>query len=231
MVYLIGDTHAQFRRMAVDIAIGEISNSTLIQVGDFGAGFKQNEAEEFEYINGLLGLMNNRLYVIRGNHDDPAYFFEERKTGNITFLNDYSIIDADNKKILLVGGAVSIDRRIRTEGISYWKEETFVYNGEKLCTALAGIDRLDIVVTHSAPSEFWPYGYDNNVHNFISGDKDLHADLVKDRAGHSRLMKHLVQCGLQPQAWYYGHYHARYAGRYNGIRYRTLGPSEIFQHL
>lgn len=79
--------------------------------------------------------------MFRGNHDDPAYFQEERvHHERFRCIPDYSVIQACGHNILCVGGAVSIDRDYRKKhdsrnsrsGVaSYWTDEMPVYDKEK----------------------------------------------------------------------------------------------------
>jgi hypothetical protein len=47
--------------------------------------------------------------------------------------------------IQFIGGAISIDRTGRKEGVSYWSDESIIYKPEL-------IQNVDILVTHTAPS-------------------------------------------------------------------------------
>lgn len=231
MVYFIGDVHSEFEELARRLAVRKIENSNLVQVGDFGVGFQNKiiEEQKLHRLNLSLKSSNNFLYVIRGNHDDPDYFANAYSSGNIKLLPDYSVLELDGLRILLAGGSVSIDRRYREEGNNYWKEEIFIYDDNILMASLSNIDNLDIVVTHSAPKEFWPYDLGQLVRNYIGSDSELFTDLNNDREQHSLLLKSLVK-KFQPKTWYYGHFHAIADGEYSGIQYFALGEMHIHQH-
>ena len=87
----------------------------MIQVGDFGAGFRKDFLDDMLYLNDVLNEYNVTLYVIRGNHDDPKFFNGNHNWGNLKLLKDYTVLDLEGKKILLIGGAISIDRGNRIE--------------------------------------------------------------------------------------------------------------------
>ena len=229
MIYFIGDVHAQFRALITKMTLFDIRNSSIVQVGDFGAGFKRDEELELKGIDEFLKGRNSQLYIIRGNHDMPSYFSQTNKKGNIHFLKDYSLLEINNKKLLLIGGAISIDRTHRVEGSSYWKDEAFNFDEKLLTKTLEGIDKVDIVVTHNAPTEFWPYELSPTVQHFLERDKPLFTDLVNERNAHSNLMKQLNR--FKPRYWYYGHFHAKYKGEYEGIKYRLLDEMEIYTHI
>ncbi len=209
-----------------------IRNSQLVQVGDFGLGFGNKNEEELKLktLNKTLKAGNNLLYVIRGNHDDPAYFQKWQKIGNIRLLPDYTVLELGGYSVFLAGGAISIDRTTRSEGKNYWKEEEFVFDSRKLEPVIREIKNINIIVTHSAPSEFWPFDFDLNVHGYMMRDKQLKSDLDKDRAAHTSLLKQ-VSSKFVPTHWYYGHFHASNHSEYSGIKYFALGEHEIREHV
>jgi UDP-2,3-diacylglucosamine pyrophosphatase LpxH len=233
MVVIIGDVHGLFTNLTRLIEIKKINNSSLIQVGDFGVGFKTKENENLllSILNSQLVEANNTMYVIRGNHDDPSYFPNCKKYSNIIFLPDYTLLQLKGKNILLAGGAISIDRSWRVLDNSYWLEEVFVYDRDKLDAAVKNCSHLDIVITHNAPAEFYPTEISSIVYEFTDKDPNLIEDVKKERSQHSLLMNDLDSRGLRPKLWYYGHYHMSRTGNYEGIDYRILDCLDFFGHL
>ena len=77
-------------------------DTTIIQVGDFGVGFRSRARmdEEMVEINTRLAKNNNNLLVIRGNHDDPAYFDGNYNFSNIEFLPDYTVRTIEGRNYL-----------------------------------------------------------------------------------------------------------------------------------
>jgi len=108
MLVFVGDIHGEFVELIEKLAGTGIEKSSLIQVGDFGLGFKSQKTEgaELENINTMLAASENTLYVIRGNHDNPNYFNHASNYSNIQFLSDYSLLTIEGLTILLVGGAI-----------------------------------------------------------------------------------------------------------------------------
>jgi len=232
MIVFIGDVHGEFKELAAKLSRSEILRSSLIQVGDFGVGFKNKvlEANELEILNNCLMTGENHLYVIRGNHDNPEYFEASSGFSNIRFLPDFTLLDVEGRTRLLAGGAISIDRTLRLPGVSYWPGEGFVFNEALVDRKLNGITKIDIVVTHNSPEQFHPTELAEIVIAYSLRDKSLLAELKHERLAHSRLMNFLIQKGLKPLNWYYGHFHESFSGKYQGIRYRVLGCSEFFEH-
>jgi UDP-2,3-diacylglucosamine pyrophosphatase LpxH len=138
--------HEEFEQLAHRLAIRKIKDLQLVQVGDFGLGFGNKNQEELNLktLNKTLKSGNNILYVIRGNHDDPSYFQQWQNIGNIRLVPDYSVLDLGGYTVLLIGGAISIDRTNRTQGKNYWKEEVFLFDEEKVTAAISEIQNIDI---------------------------------------------------------------------------------------
>lgn len=231
MLIFIGDVHGEFHQLAHRLAVRKIRDSVLVQVGDFGVGFYEKvvEEENLAKLNKTLKAGNNLLYVIRGNHDNPAYFDKWQKIGNIRFVPDYSVLELDGYTVFLAGGAISIDRTSRIQGKNYWKEEEFVFDVERLETSLKEVERVDIVVTHNAPAEFWPFQINYLVTAYARRDDELILHLARERELHSKLLKHLTS-KFDPSHWYYGHFHTIEDGEYNGLKYHVLGESELREH-
>jgi UDP-2,3-diacylglucosamine pyrophosphatase LpxH len=146
MLIFIGDVHGEFHELTHKLANHNIRNSTFIQVGDFGVGFmsKENEIHLLGKLNDRLKADRNVMYVIRGNHDDPAYFDGKLVYSNLIFLEDYSVLEIEEKTILLIGGAISVDRTSRTLNKTYWADEGFVLDQKKLRSKIDQITKLDL---------------------------------------------------------------------------------------
>lgn len=227
MIYFIGDVHGEFIELARRISTKKIENSAFIQVGDFGMGLGKDD--DLKELNKVLMAGNNLLYAIRGNHDDPFRFRKKEVIGNITLLSDYSVLRLEGKVILLVGGAISIDRSDRVEGNSYWMKEKFIFDTEKLTRLANKVKKIDIIVTHSAPEEFWPFELTNLVRRYCRLDSNLEIDLQDERRQHSLLLKYLLN-KFPPRYWYYGHFHTIAEGHVSGVRYNALAEMQFKIH-
>jgi len=138
-IFFLGDVHGQFDYLNWKIKDNPdvFNNSSIIQVGDFGIGFKYNESSEkisLKKLNDTCVKHNIHIYAIRGNHDNPSYFNQNHDPvySNIHLVPDYSVLTIDGKNILCIGGAISIDRVYRIEGIDYWKDENFIFDEKRL---------------------------------------------------------------------------------------------------
>lgn len=137
---LVGDVHGEWENLADRLRQRDIRSTTILQVGDFGVGFlkKNDERRRLERLDRALDVRDLTLYAIRGNHHDPAYFAPDREHGweRIHLVPDYTLLTIGHQRILCVGGAISVDRRQRHVGVSYWQDEGFVFDP----TALHAMD-------------------------------------------------------------------------------------------
>jgi len=214
-ILILGDTHADFS--GIRKLNSQCCNSIFLHVGDFGVGFSRRDEEIISKLGNLLDANGNKLFTIRGNHDDASWF-DDREIGPIKFLKDNQVIRIINKDVLFIGGAISIDRTARKEGADYWKDEIAIVDLEKVNE----YSNVDIVISHTAPLCAPPFGLNNrNVLEWCSRDKTLKDELVKERQEFTNL-KEKLQERFNIQRWVYGHFHARVSFETDGILFDCL---------
>lgn len=167
MIYITGDTHGEQARFSPAAMPGEDKwgeDDILIICGDFGFLFA-NDARE----NAFLDKLSEKPYTIcfcDGNHENfsaiYAYPQEEWNGGrvhrirkNIFHLMRGQVFLIEGKKIFTMGGAYSIDKYMRKDGLSWWKEE-LPTNGEyrEATQNLRETGNcVDYIITHTAPRE------------------------------------------------------------------------------
>lgn len=240
-IFFCGDTHGNHKQIKYLIKSRKITNAVIFHVGDFGIGFKKAERdiEDLEDLDEFLKEKNIIMWVCRGNHDNPIYFNGNYIYGNLKLVEDYTVVEVNNKKVLMVGGALSIDReprkrtnidyiKIGREERFYWDTEVFVLDEEKL----AEIKDIYIVVTHTSPSFVYPNnmnGYPRIVTQFTDEDKTLLTDLDSERELLSKFWE-LVKVNSKPEFYYYGHFHQNNEENINGTKFTCLGIAELKFH-
>lgn len=129
----IGDIHACFKRY--EQITRDVDRS--IQVGDFGLGF------------GDAPVLSENHRFIRGNHDDPELCRKHSR-----WIPDGSVVF---EKIFCVGGASSVDKNLRTNGVDWWEDEEIPYS--QWADILTDYERTkpSAVVSHDCPSVVAPY--------------------------------------------------------------------------
>ncbi len=167
MIYITGDAHGEQSRFVELNMPGEntwTEDDVLIVCGDFGYLFLNNYAE-----NKFLDDLSFRPYTIAfvdGNHENfPAIYSypEEEWCGgkihrirkNIIHLMRGQVFEIQGKKIFTMGGAYSIDKYMRQEGYSWWKEELPTDAEYKIASEnLAKHNfEVDYILSHTAPTE------------------------------------------------------------------------------
>lgn len=224
-IIIVGDIHGAYPRLRYDIS-RSYTDAHIIQVGDFGFGFHKPNYYKTELadVSKTLTKTNCHLYVIRGNHDDPSYFAETNNPfgfDNITVLADYSELNLLGKSILLVGGAVSVDRRFRQVGRSWWYDEDF---NLKLEDQFPYKDRqYDLVVTHTRPGVCGAFKGFDNIQYWCDQDPDLKNDLIDE----SQQLDYLYE-RTKPKDWFYGHFHKSDITQYEDTRFRCINIDEHY---
>ena len=94
---LLGDIHGRLSIIINFIQKNDIDNENIIQVGDFGLGFDSylTDIENLDKLNNILSKKNNKLYALKGNHDNPEFWNGrlDNKWSNIKLVKDYSILE------------------------------------------------------------------------------------------------------------------------------------------
>jgi len=217
-IYVVGDTHGNWKYLKYKIKSFDIRDCVIIHVGDIGLGFKSYNQQEEELIdvNKFFKERGIEFFGIRGNHDDPHFFDGGYTFSNMEFLQDYAVRTFNDKVFQFIGGATSVDRTYRVEGEDYWKGEKFNFDPDK-CV------ECDVLITHSAPP--WNGPTDKApISNWLMVDKDLWPELLQERDEHGKLFE---LC--QPANHYCGHFHTSETADHNGCRSRILDIDELLE--
>lgn len=207
-VRIIGDVHGKFSRYR-DI-IRDVPRS--IQVGDMGVGFRNGNGDQMG--NPPYDSMSRGDHkFIRGNHDNP-----QACARHPYWIADGSFIPviegSMDSGIYCLGGAVSIDKAWRTEGLDWWPDEECSYAElERMIDDYTAI-KPEIVITHDCPDS-------------IAGEILTAFRKVRIEDG-SRTRQALdrVFAIHQPREWYFGHWHEFMQFERNGTKFRCLAELE-----
>lgn len=220
-VYLMGDMHGKGNEFVQKLKKRGVRNSTIICVGDIGAGYPGYGETWLCSLAEKLRQQGNRLIAIRGNHDDPAFFNKVRTfKENVTLVPDYTYADVNGEKWLLVGGATSVDRSTSIPGISWWADEVFVLDHSK-------ITPVDVLVTHTGPRWIGPAGKNGIVLFYDTREEGrLWPELLVERNKMDELYRH-----AKAKRAYLGHFHESSVATYDGCHAKILNELEIVQHF
>lgn len=200
-IRFIGDIHGAFKTFVESLN----PKLTTIQVGDMGCGFP--------YLLGRTSAPDKAMtagkhFFIRGNHDDVE----------ICRLSPHFIEDGtfwEEHKIFFLGGAFSIDRGYRIEGVDWWATEELTYNELQDKIDLYEKLKPDIVVTHDAP---WPV-----CQAILLSENRIPLGNVSrtSQALTAMFERH------KPKQWFFGHWHTSFVRTMDGCRFRCLNINEF----
>lgn len=228
-VVISGDIHGEFTELVHRLCDRfHMTDTLLIVAGDCGVGFEKPGYYEHVYrrVHNKLMRSNNWVVMVRGNHDDPSYFNEEKICfDRFLCVPDYSVLKACKHQILCVGGAVSIDRSCRRVGISYWENEQPLFDIEKLLELSLNY-HIDTVVTHTSPS-FCEFTTKSGLNYWLEKDPALSADCQHERFEIDKVLNYLKLNNHPLSHWFYGHFHHSWASSIDGILYCMLDIMEF----
>jgi len=233
-----GIFHGDFRTLVYKLCVQyECTDTLLIVAGDCGFGFDKPGYYDQVYnaVAGRLRKANNWIVFVRGNHDNPAYFAEERiNKARWKTVPDYSIITADEHKILCIGGAISIDRyRRMKENVRhpikdvsyYWSDEAPKFKPGELNT-IPDSFQIDTVITHTAPS-FCELNSHVGLESWAEWDLTLLDDVAAERATMDQIYYYIKNMGHPLDKWFYGHFHQSWNGLINDTSFSMLDIMEF----
>lgn len=163
-----------------------------IQVGDYGCGFVHNPIP-------FSDRDNHRF--IRGNHDNPHQCKAEAN-----WIPDGTVED----NMMFIGGASSIDRHWRTEGLDWWPEEQCSYAQLDRFISIAHQVQPEIMVTHECPDSV------SNVLCEHTGLNKWPDESVTRKAFDVLFHIH------KPKLWLFGHWHVDFDVVIDGCRFICL---------
>lgn len=206
MIYVTGDLHG-------DIDIAKLLDENFIQAvtkddyviicGDFGLIWKPaenpNETDWLDFLEEqpytTLFVDGNHENFTRLNHEYPKVFvnggYAHQIRSSIYHLMRGQVFTIEGKTFFTMGGATSIDRFLRIEGRSWWKEE--LPNEQEYKEAVINLmkhcNQVDYVITHCLPTSLQEHLPKYTVPDNLTSFLDWVAHILKFKK------------------WYCGHYH------------------------
>lgn len=234
MIYVTGDLHGALditKLFAFDEKKHLHKNDFLIILGDFGFVWDKTETDIEKY---WLDWLNTRKFTtlfVDGNHENFTRLLnypEAEMFGNIVGVIRPSVLHLKKRGGIYnfpigatraitcwcFGGARSVDKIDRTEGLSWWKEE--MPSQHEYDFGLASLssvkNTVDFILTHEAPlqviDELSAFKYDDSKDEVTTYFQKI-ADAAKFKA------------------WYFGHHHIDgffdiHEKRYNALYDKVL---------
>ena len=187
-IMIMGDSHGEFGFIKKITKIHK--PDMIIHVGDFG-WFPHWKSHN------VIPLKDFPvpLYFIDGNHDDQSVLSqlteETALMPNINYVPRGTIKQLHTgENALFIGGADSIDKAYRKEGIDWWREELITQADMMRIPEDA---KNDIVFSHTCPK----FLADRLVH-MVKGSPNNDPSTIALEQIHSI---------YKPKRWYFGHWH------------------------
>lgn len=196
----IGDTHGKTGELVIKLAS---IDEPVLQIGDMGLGFR----------GVFLPQLPEHHKFIRGNHDAP-----EACRAHPNYAGDYGTWG----ELFFLGGAFSIDRAWRVEGVSWWADEQL--SDEQLAAAIALYERVKprIVASHEAPQTI---GERLLLDNGFRPEK-----WGSTQARTARALQVMFQIH-QPEQWFFGHYHRDWTTTQEGTKFTCLNELTVSESV
>ena len=225
---VLGDTHGDLAWTKKMLGVANIRGiKTIFQVGDWGFLWPAdpNERQGYEWLESELAERGQTMYFIDGNHDWHTELNARTWSKNLFYMQRGSTLvfptddpDDDHGIVLgFMGGAPSIDKAHRSEGVDWFPEE-------EVTEADYVRAPVDILFTHDAPA------LPPDFKGFPLGE-ELEARCARHR-------EHVANVAriTQPRLLIHGHYHRHYHSTFEGVAVlglncnRSRGAAALFDH-
>lgn len=170
-ILMAGDTHGNSSHtMNVFAHACRVDAEMVFQLGDFGYGWafsqRKGTGDRYDTFTGHVAKFAKRAdmpcYWIPGNHEN--YDALEELIGGLTAEKDGTyqiepsvfyvprgtVLTFDDVRFLCCGGATSVDKKMRTNYVSWWQQEAITDEDVRTC-AKAG--QCDVLLSHDFPWE------------------------------------------------------------------------------
>lgn len=210
-VIACGDLHGDWGR--INELINKKKPEVILQCGDFGWWPKLEVKQPVLYGRqkpwALEGIKYEGTTVLwcDGNHEDHyslSHEFPYGSYGRVRYMCRGSVTILPNgKTVMFFGGAESVDKDQRIQGIDWFPEEVPRYAEFQKILDMP-YDKIDIIVSHTCPMEF-------NMVRSVAKMED------STRHGLSALLER-----FKPDQWFFGHWHMHKTGVYQNTHWTAL---------
>jgi predicted phosphodiesterase len=208
---LLGDLHGDLEHLFIVARTMQARGvGVVIALGDFGVIWPgENWPKNLDKISRRLAALGTTLFVIDGNHEAFPLLHQfpvgpdglRRLRHNIAHLpRGYRTTLSSGKTLATFGGANSIDRGPRTEGVDWWPEESIT----EANLAALGREPVDILLGHEAPLGL------PELDRRMKADRGLWPAEAHTYSADGRRMFHRGFMAVRPQVFIGGHYHRFY---------------------
>jgi len=200
-------------------ALPEDGPRIIVHLGDFGIWPGRSGSDYLAALDAALAQASAELWFVDGNHEDfsqlarlrPDSSGREPVSNRIWHLPRGYRWRWHDRDWLALGGAVSLDKAVRTPGRDWWPEEEITV---RQAGAVIAAGPADVMITHECPAGV--------EHNFPPPPEWWAAADLRRNEAHRSLMREVV-LAVQPRWLMHGHLHIGYQRKVD----LGAGPVEI----
>lgn len=200
---ICGDIHGEFK--GFEEFLFNFEKEIIIQAGD--------NAYYWDYVSTpKLNTYGNKVYFVPGNHENwdrieseigRHGLFPVEVAKNIFICPIGSTLQINNKTILFIGGADSIDKHTRILGHTWWRQE--ILTNIDLDYIYDNVEKADIIISHTCPNSF-----------------DVGFQYVQKLHDPTRIVLEEILYKYKPELWIFGHWHHNLKGNHTNTNYIGL---------
>lgn len=221
---ILGDVHGQWIDLGVTIAkaLRKYPDIThVVQMGDLGYGWPGTRPFKFSkaYFSPIKRDLNLSRQEARAFIDNIKFMWLDGNHENFnqldldggawqpgwTYMPRGSVLEIDGYRLMFFGGASSIDKSSRTEGRSWWPQESIKY-GEIQRTLEKELEPVHALFTHDHASTI-PYS-----------EKRYGIDDIACGKSDRQLLQVLIDT-YKPKFHFFGHHHFGETGRVSDMEW------------
>ena len=209
---VISDVHGNFdilRRRMKELR-KKFPNDSFCQLGDMGIGFPKSQNSDFP----------KYFKFFAGNHDNP-----EVCQRHPNYLGKFGNAEIDGYKFFYLGGAWSIDRAFRIDGVSWWQEEELTIAELNTALDLYIETKPEIVLSHDGPFPATHYLMNRFALQTQAWYKELSVEPTRTGQALSAMFE-----AHQPKLWIFAHWHDDWEKNIKGTKFicmKELGSIRI----
>ena len=220
-ILVVGDIHGSWGQL--NTLINKKNPEIILQCGDFGWFPHLHDTKQKKKKWNQYGIkpQNTKIYWCPGNHENWDSLDEMSKKDDMiheimenVFYCEFgaTLTLPDGQIVLFAGGADSIDKQWRTEGVDWWRQEIIT---EYDFYMLPDID-VDIIVSHTIPRKFIKEFPDEFPGTWLTDKLDLKFKDPSCKALDQVFDKY------KPSQWFSGHFHRYMSGTYKDCKWEGL---------
>ena len=222
VLMLAGDWHGNQTWVERVIAHAVTRNvDTILQLGDFGYWLDDLRTDEYlATIDTLLAATGIRLFWLDGNHEDHtrvADWADATRHPNVRYLRRGFRWQWWGKTWMSVGGAMSVDKRCRIEGESWWPQEELTDADVEYAQRDGGVD---VIVSHDCPRGVDIPGVGPDTKGGVRGNWP--PDILLEAQQHREKLATICRA-TTPDWLFHGHYHIAYGSNFDATAVIGLG--------